>query len=107
MKVSIKKVKVLRVKDFVGEKVFACFLHQNPDNSKILRLAKKNWFISIFRAIVLREWSLDFSKERSPKKLYASGEGLVQIFFTLIFESEPAEKQKCVVNAELPRSSYS
>ena len=41
MKVSIKKVKLLRVKDFVGEKNLRLFIHQNSDNSRILRLAKK------------------------------------------------------------------
>ena len=41
MKISIKKVTVLRVKGLVDKKIFACFVHQNSDISEFVRLCKK------------------------------------------------------------------
>ena len=41
MKVSMKKVKVIRLNEFAVEKNVCFFLHQSGDNSEIPRLANK------------------------------------------------------------------
>ena len=76
--VSIEKIKVMLVNDFAVE-VKLCLVF--PSGSWYLGNSKfcyKFCFISLFRAIVLRKWSLDFFNQRPTQKFFAFGEGVVQ-----------------------------